>query len=104
MKRELGSLTGEVDLDSPRTKRRKELPAPPEASIPAVQPPTTTDASDGSAIVQDAEDGNINASMLKDQATKLWQTVKDAVNKEYVTNLARAPRCSFFFSDGSTYG
>ena len=88
MKRELESLTGEVDLDSPQTKRRKELPAPPEASVAAARPSATTNISDGDAVVQDMEDSNIDAGMLKDQATKLWQTVKDAVNKEYVTNQA----------------
>lgn len=88
MKRELVSLTGEVDLDNPRTKRRKELPAPPEATVPTTQQSSATNVSDGDADVQDAEDSNIDAGVLKDQATKLWQTVKDAVNKEYVTNQA----------------
>jgi len=78
MKRELGSLAGEVDLDNPRTKRRKELPAP-EAPIPTAQPSTTANVT---AIVQDTENGGVDAGVLKEQATRLWQTVKDAVNKE----------------------
>jgi hypothetical protein len=82
MKRELEALTGEVDLDNPRMKRRKELPAPPEATVPPVQPSVTTNASDGDAVILDTEGNNTGAGVLKDQATKLWQTVKDAVNKE----------------------
>ncbi|KAH0838060.1 Bromodomain-containing protein [Lanmaoa asiatica] len=82
MKRELGSLAGEVDPDGPRMKRRKELPAPPEATVPTAQPSTTANGSDGDAIFQGVESSNIDAGVLKDQATKLWQTVKDAVNKE----------------------
>lgn len=87
MKRELGSLTGEVDLDNPRTKRRKELPAP-EAAVPTAQPLTTTNVAVRDAIVQDTENGHIDVGVLREQATRLWQTVKDAVNKECVTNQA----------------
>ena len=97
MKRELEALAGEVDLDSPRMKRRKELPAPPEATVPPVQPSATANASSGDAVILDTEGSNIGAGVLKDQATKLWQTVKDAVNKEYVTNHASAPLCQFSF-------
>ena len=97
MKRELEALAGEVDLDSPRMKRRKELPAPPEATVPPVQPSATANASSGDAVILDTEGSNIGAGVLKDQATKLWQTVKDAINKEYVTNHACAPLCPFLF-------
>ena len=88
MKRELEGLAGEVDPGSPRMKRRKEAPALPEATVPPVQPSATTNAGDGDAVILDTEGINIGAGVLKDQATKLWQTVKDAVNKEYVTNHA----------------
>lgn len=101
MKRELGFLTGEVDLESPRTKRRKELPAPPEATVPTS---ATTYASDGDANLQDTDGSNIDTSVFKDQASKLWQMVKDAVNKECVTNQACAPLCLFFLSDSSANG
>lgn len=87
MKRELDSLAEDVDLDSPRMKRRKELPGSPEAT-PTVQPSTTANGSSDDAIIQDADGGNVDAGVLKDQATKLWHTVKDTVNKEYVTNRA----------------
>ena len=97
MKRELEALAGEVDLDNPRTKRRRELPALPDATIPPVQLPTTKNASDGDAIIQDAESSVVDAGVLKDQATKLWQTVKDAVNKEYVTNLLHHRFACFLF-------
>lgn len=97
MKRELEALAGEVDLDNPRIKRRRELPAPSEATVPPVQPSMTINASNGDSIFQDTEGGVIDAGVLKDQATKLWQTVKDAVNKEYVTNHASAPLCQFSF-------
>ncbi|KAG8219550.1 Bromodomain-containing protein [Butyriboletus roseoflavus] len=82
MKRELGSLAGEPDLDSPRMKRRKELPAPQEATVPTGESSMITNGSDGDAILQDTEGSSVDAGVLKDQATKLWQTVKDAVNKE----------------------
>ncbi|KAG9314100.1 Bromodomain-containing protein [Chiua virens] len=82
MKRELGSLSGEVDLDSPRMKRRKEPPASQEATIPATHPSTVTNGSNGDATLQHTEGDDIDIGVLKDQATKLWQTVKDAVNKE----------------------
>ncbi|KAF8140554.1 RSC complex protein [Boletus edulis] len=82
MKRELEALAGEVDLDSPRMKRRKELPAPQEALVPQAQSSTAINASNGDASIRDREGSVIDAGVLKDQATKLWQTVKDAVNKE----------------------
>ena len=97
MKRELGSLAGEADLDSPRMKRRKELPAPPEATVPTGEPSTITNGSDGDAILQDTEGSNVDAGVLKDQATKLWHTVKDAVNKEYVTSHLSAALPVFLF-------
>ncbi|KAL4070665.1 RSC complex protein [Scleroderma citrinum] len=74
MKRELGSLAGAADVDAPRTKRRKELTGS------TTQPAETNDAAEqaeGSSST--GQDG------LKEQATRLWQMVKDAVNKECVT-------------------
>ncbi|KAF9245828.1 Bromodomain-containing protein [Melanogaster broomeanus] len=82
MKRELESLAPDVDLDGPRTKRRKDIPAPVEATAPTGQPAAIANAGDGDTTAQGIEGGNSAASMVKQQATRLWQTVKDAVNKE----------------------
>jgi hypothetical protein len=86
MKRELGSLAGGADLDGPRTKRRKDVPAPTDGADPMAQPTATVNASNVDVTLQDAAGDIFGPSILKQQATKLWQTVKDAVNKECVTN------------------
>ena len=105
MKRELEALAGEVDPDTPRLKRRRELPAPSETTVlPPVQPFVTTNTSDGDATIQDTEGNVIDGGVLKDQATKLWHTVKDAINKEYVTNHASPPLCQVSFLTCSTNG
>ncbi|KIK94150.1 hypothetical protein PAXRUDRAFT_470360 [Paxillus rubicundulus Ve08.2h10] len=82
MKRELGSLAGGADLDGPRTKRRKDVPAPTDETAPTTQPAATVDANDVDATLQDTAGDIFGPGMLEQQATKLWQTVKDAVNKE----------------------
>ncbi|KAF8846080.1 Bromodomain-containing protein [Paxillus ammoniavirescens] len=82
MKRELGSLAGGADLDGPRTKRRKDVPASTDGAAPTAQPAATVNSSNVDVTMQDAAGDNFGPSMLKQQATKLWQTVKDAVNKE----------------------
>ncbi|KAF9225509.1 Bromodomain-containing protein [Gyrodon lividus] len=82
MKRELGFLARDVDLDGPRTKRRKDVSAPADATASTTQSAWTANVNDDDTTMQDTEDDNSAPSMAKQQATKLWQTVKDAVNKE----------------------
>jgi len=78
MKRELGLLTGAVDVDAPRTKRRKELTG--STNHPAEAINITND------IGEQAEgSSSTDQEGLKEQAIRLWQMVKDAVNKECVT-------------------
>ncbi|KIJ66243.1 hypothetical protein HYDPIDRAFT_86245 [Hydnomerulius pinastri MD-312] len=82
MKRELGPLAGDVDTDGPRTKRRKDV-APGQATASTAQLAATANTSDGDTTMHSADGGDNSASnVLKEQATKLWQMVKDAVNKE----------------------
>lgn len=78
MKRELGFLAEAVDVDIPRTKRRKELTG------------STNHPTEAMNVTNDAENqvggsSSTGQEGLKEQATKLWQMVKDAVNKEWVT-------------------
>ncbi|KAG6337064.1 hypothetical protein ID866_2017 [Astraeus odoratus] len=73
MKRELGLLTGDVDVEAPRLKRRKEQANPAQAA-------EATNASNSTA--KQEEGSNAGQVGLKEQATRLWQVVKDAVNKE----------------------
>lgn len=75
MKRELGLLTGAVDVDAPRTKRRKELTG--STNHPAEAINVTND------IGEQAEgSSSTDQEGLKEQAIRLWQMVKDAVNKD----------------------
>ncbi|KAI6047902.1 RSC complex protein [Pisolithus marmoratus] len=78
MKRELESLAGDAEVGAPRTKRRKE-------QVTAVQPATTTTwtvnaSNDGEK--PDMSSSSTGQEVLKEQATRLWQVVRDAVNKE----------------------
>ncbi len=83
-KRELGKLASVVDVDAPRAKRRKE--APQEEKKPEVDMDVEV-TSDGN-LKREQEDPT-KLEQVKEQGLKLWQTVKDAVDKECVTNLRR---------------
>lgn len=76
-KRELETLAQvAIDLEGPRTKRRRETPA---------------EEANGDAKMQVEEGEDAKAARLaaaKEQGEKLWQTVKDAVDpKEQVLAL-----------------
>ncbi|KAI6136369.1 RSC complex protein [Pisolithus sp. B1] len=78
MKRELESLVGDLEVDAPRTKRRKEQATATQTTA------TTTETANAS---NDGEKPDMNSlgigqEGLKEQATRLWQVVRDAVNKE----------------------
>ncbi len=85
-KREARSIAaGGVDIDAPRAKRRKEAPATssasPERKHDAERHRSNGDvneaAEDAEAVVEDAEEVRL-------KGLQLWQTLKDAVNKECV--------------------
>ena len=87
-KRELGKLASVVDVDAPRAKRRRE--AAPQDEKKA-DPDLDLDATSGAGVKREQEDP-ANLKQVKEQGLKLWQTVKDAVDKECVTSpVLRSP-------------
>jgi chromatin structure-remodeling complex subunit RSC4 len=70
MKRELDKITGAaVDVDAPRSKRRREGPAQDETE----------------SVVGETAGNNLSEYDLikvKEEGTKLWTTIREAVNKE----------------------
>ena len=74
-----------VDVDAPRAKRRKEAPATssasPERKHDAEAHTATGDAKGDS---QDAESVVEDKEEVREKGLQLWQTLKDAVNKECV--------------------
>ncbi|KAH9958985.1 Bromodomain-containing protein [Russula dissimulans] len=78
-KRELGKLASVVDVDAPRAKRRREV-APHDEKKP--DPDTADHNALGEANVKQEQE---DPAQVKEQGSKLWQTVKDAVDKECVT-------------------
>ena len=84
-KRELGKLASVVDVDAPRAKRRREAPAQDEKNKPdpgLVDLDATSGA--GAGVKREQEDP-ASLKQVKEQGLKLWQTVKDEVDKECVT-------------------
>ncbi|KAF5385065.1 hypothetical protein D9615_001251 [Tricholomella constricta] len=75
-KRELGQLNGANEIEGPRTKRRRET-----AGVSSDVDVTSSDP-----IVSGGHDGGESCGVRKEEVQelglKLWQTVKDAVNKE----------------------
>jgi hypothetical protein len=85
-KRELGKLAS-VDVDAPRAKRRRE--AAPQEKKP--DPDMDMDATSAAGVKREQEDPAA-LKQVKEQGLKLWQTVKDEVDKECVTSPA--PSCA----------
>ncbi|KDQ63230.1 hypothetical protein JAAARDRAFT_147324 [Jaapia argillacea MUCL 33604] len=82
-KRELGDIGGaSLDPDAPRAKRRKEGAAasPPHDQVTAqtTNTPGTKSEDEG----QDIGGAGLGDETVKEQGLQLWQTIKDAVNKE----------------------
>ena len=69
-----------VDLDAPRAKRHKAAASSPVAIKDEPGPANGT--LDAGPSAQDAKD---DPETVKEKGLKLWQAVKDAVNKECVT-------------------
>ncbi|KAH8993930.1 Bromodomain-containing protein [Lactarius akahatsu] len=77
-KRELGKLASVVDVDAPRAKRRKEAPPQEEK-----KPETDMDVDvTGEGNVKREQEDPAKLEQVKEQGLKLWQTVKDAVDKD----------------------
>lgn len=74
-----------IDIDAPRAKRRREAPAETASSPPKEQ----VNATHTSAAIKNEAEGEESQredrDAVREKGTKLWQTVKDAVNKECVT-------------------
>lgn len=77
-KRELERLAVVVDADAPRAKRRREITTEEK---PDVQNAETTRATVSSE----------ERAKAKEEGLRLWQVVKDAVDKECVTVPIQAP-------------
>ena len=84
-KRELGKLASVVDIDAPRAKRRKEA-APQEEKKPEAD--MDVDVTSDGNVKREQEDP-ARLEQVKEQGLKLWQTLRDAVDKECVTDLRR---------------
>jgi chromatin structure-remodeling complex subunit RSC4 len=85
-KRELGKLAIVVDVDAPRAKRRREAPPQDEKKPDPADLDLDPDATSGAGVKREQEDP-ATLKQVKEQGLKLWQTVKDAVDKECVTSL-----------------
>jgi hypothetical protein len=77
-KRELGQLSGLNDTDAPRSKRRRD------AAQAGAGTSSDVDIVHSDPIVPEDEDG-VGIVSLKESSLELWQTVRDAVNKECVS-------------------
>ncbi|KAG0707435.1 RSC complex protein [Suillus ampliporus] len=76
MKREIGHLSNNDDVDGSRTKRQKQL-----AGQAATE--TATGNTENEDVQMDTGEGSSSGAVgLKEQGTKLWQMLKDVVNKE----------------------
>jgi len=83
-KRELETLAqAAVDEGAPRTKRRKETPA--EDVKPGPSKVGKTLEMDGSGKDETEEQRRARLEVVKQQASQLWQTIKDAQGPECVT-------------------
>jgi hypothetical protein len=75
------SSSAKVELE-PRTKRHKETQSEEKDDFTMAEATKAADEGDGQAMNGTSEAMN---EEVKEQGLKLWQTVKDAVNKECVT-------------------
>ncbi|KAA1468131.1 Bromodomain-containing protein [Dentipellis sp. KUC8613] len=79
-KRELENLSSAVDVDAPRAKRRKE--APPAHDDKQDVKPAVPPAHKGKEESREAEADSEKHERVKEQGLQLWQTLKDAVDKD----------------------
>lgn len=69
-----------VDVDAPRAKRQKTTAG---NTVTAKEEPAATNGLNGGDV--QAADGNDDPEVVREKGLKLWQAIKDAVNKECVT-------------------
>ena len=71
-----------VDVDAPRAKRQK-------VTVAGQGSTNGTTAGDATGTSGEGEDGKQteDAAQVKEKGLKLWQTIKDAKDKECVTSL-----------------
>lgn len=88
MKRELGVSASSVEVDGPRAKRRRNVSGD-SGTIEDVA------MADGAASSEQDIKGNgdVNVDEVREEGLKVWQVLKNAVNKECVT-LYREPLSS----------
>jgi chromatin structure-remodeling complex subunit RSC4 len=77
-KRELGLSNGALAVEGPRIKRRKETAATTSDLDVSMSDPIAPGAE------QNGQAGGEGDDVVKEQGLKLWQIVKDAMNKECV--------------------
>lgn len=77
-KRELEQLSGANEIEGPRTKRRRET-AGTSSDLDMIHSDPIVGASN-----EISQGGGGKNEVVLEQGLKLWQTVKDAVNKECV--------------------
>jgi len=94
-KRDIASLStgAKVELE-PRTKRRKESQSEEKEDVSMAD--ATKPAGDEGVKTESRADGAAKGD-VKEQGLALWQTVKDAVNKECVTGNCKLSLCLFPF-------
>ncbi|KAG1754925.1 Bromodomain-containing protein [Suillus paluster] len=76
MKREIGHLSNNDAVDGSRTKRQKQI------ADQAATDTATGNTENEDAQMDTGEGSSSGAAGLKEQGTKLWQMLKDVVNKE----------------------
>jgi hypothetical protein len=86
-KRELGKLASVVDVDAPRAKRRREAAPPQDEKKPDAETDVDAGTGGGGASVRREQEDSAKLEQVREQGLRLWQTVKDAVDKECVTDL-----------------
>jgi hypothetical protein len=77
-KRELGLSSGTLDVEGMRVKRHKETAATTSDQDVSMSDPITSE------MEQNGQAGE-GDDLVREQGLQMWQTVKDAVNKECVT-------------------
>lgn len=76
-----------IDIDAPRAKRHKENPNQASSSSGKVEGGVADSANEGQGDGKGVEATDGDRETVRESGLRLWQSVKDAVNKECVTLL-----------------
>lgn len=79
-----------VDVDAPRAKRHKPAPATASTSTLSSGHAGTSNGVHNTDVESASKADDVEA--VKEKGLKLWQTIKDAVNKECVIYLTLSVR------------